>query len=78
MSKDIRFNAMKWCLDNNIKIYAVTDLSAPTYGNGKFKLQKVKIQINYKGQIKTLDLYYKQEDVTEEIFKIYIKYYERV
>jgi hypothetical protein len=76
MSRDERFNAMKWCLDNNIKIYPVTGPKAPTYFGGKIKVQKVNIEINNRGKISLDKNWYTQEEVTDKIIEYYKYYYD--
>lgn len=78
MSNDKRFIARKWCNENNIIIYPVTDLSAPKYSKGKFRIQKVNIEINNKGKIsKDTNWYTQGEELTNKITEYYLFYYNR-
>lgn len=68
--------AQKWCNDNGIFIYPITDLKAPKYNEGKKNIQKVQIEINNKGKKNIDKNYYKQnEEVAQKIADYYIFYF---
>jgi len=78
MSRDKRFVALKWCHNNGIIIYPVTDLTAPKYSLGKRNIQKVQIEINNKGKISKDKKWYKQdEELSNKITEYYLFYYDR-
>jgi hypothetical protein len=69
--------AQKWCNDNGIIIYPVTDLKAPKYNVGRNNIQKVQIEINNRGRINRDKTYYKQnEEVAQKIADYYIFYFD--
>lgn len=68
--------AQKWCNDNGILIYPITNSKAPRYNEGRNNIQKVQIEINNKGRINVDKNYYKQnEELSKKIEDYYIYYF---